>query len=203
MSKNLPAPAIPEALPVSPAAGADKKAKDARRANKAREAVLKIRKELWPTLTEEDIWSTSDKKRVGFAQVPRVLSLVMSMINGVSKKQSGKAVPAGRTYLVLWLHVYGEGVVRVDSEQEAAYEAGYGGERNRFTFRAHMKTLKEMGFIDYARGPKGPFQWVLLRNPFKVVNDLRAQGLITQDQYVAFVERATQVGSGNDLGEEP
>jgi hypothetical protein len=172
------------------------------RKNKAREAALKIRKELWPHLQSEDVWSTSDKKRVGFAQVPRILSLAMNMINDVSKRQSGKAVPAGRTYLVLWLHVYGDGIVRIDSEEAAAYEAGYGGERNRSTFRAHMKCLKAMGFIDYAKGPRGPFQWVLLRNPFQVVKQLRAENLITKDQYVAFVERATYVGSAGDLGDE-
>lgn len=193
----------PTAVPlVAPVPGSPASKGANRRANKAREAAIKIRNELWPDLKPSDIWSTSDKKRVGFAQVPRVLSLVMNMINHVSKKASGKALPAGRTYLVLWLHVYGEGIVKIESEQEAAHEAGYGGERGRSTFRSHMKTLKEMGFVDYAKGSKGPFQWVLLRNPYKVVKELHVQKLITKEQFVTFTERAYAVGSEDDLGDD-
>jgi hypothetical protein len=173
-----------------------------RKANKAREAAIKIRDQLWPGLDSSEIWSSTDRKRVGFAQVPRVLSLVMGMINDVTKKKTGKALPAGRTYLVLWLHGYGEGIVKIDSEQEAAYEAGYGGERGKTTFRAHMAALKDLGFVDYAKGPKGPYQWVLLRNPYKVVKELADQNLITKDQFVAFTERTFAVGAGSDLGEE-
>lgn len=173
-----------------------------RRASKAREAAIKIRDELWPDLQPSEIWSTSDKRRVGFAQVPRILSLVMGMINDISKKTAGKSVSAGRTYLVLWLHAYGEGIVKIENEQEAAYEAGYGGERGKSTFRAHMKAMQEMGFIDYKKGPKGPFQWVLLRNPYKVVQELRAKNLVAQDRYVALTERAFAVGSGADLGDD-
>lgn len=166
---------------------------------KAKQTAIEIRKLHWPEVKDDDLWLLSDRKRGGFAQVPRPLSLVMNIINDITKRKYAKAVPAGKTFLVLWLHHYGEGLVKIDSEADAAYEAGYGGERNISTFRAHMKILQEIGFIDFRAGTKGPMQYVLMRNPYAVVKRLHGEKLVSDQQFAALIERTNAIGSGDEL----
>lgn len=173
----------------------------AKRVSKAQQAAVEIRNLHWPDVKAEDLWLLGDRKRGGFAQVPRTLSMMMNVINDITKRKTGKAVPAGKTYLVLWLHVFDEALVRIDSEADAAFEAGYEGERNVTTFRNHMNMLKELGFVDFRRGTKGPMQYVLLLNPYKVVKQLHAAGLIPNTQYAALLERASAIGSSKELKE--
>lgn len=199
-----PAPAIPTAPPAAIAAIAASQLnvkQNANRANKAKQTAIELRRMHWPDVNEEDLWLLGDKKRAGFAQVPRTLAMIMNISNDITKRKTGKAVPIGKTYLVLWLHVFDEGLVRIDSEEEAAFEAGYDGERSVSTFRNHMNLLKALGFIDFKPGIKGPMQYVLLRNPYKVVKQLRAEGLIPDTQYAALFERASAIGSGRELKE--
>lgn len=127
--------------------------------------------------------------------------MIMNMINDITKRKVGKSIPAGKTYLILWLHVYEEGLVRIDSEAEAAFEAGYGGQRNATTFRLHMNILKDLGFIDFRKGTKGPMQYVLLLNPYKVVQGLHVAGLVPNEHYAALIERANAIGSGREFEE--
>lgn len=111
-----------------------------KKSERAKQTNIDLRKVHWADVKDEDIWLLSNEhKRFGFAQVPRTLSLVINIINDIAKKKYGKAVPAGKTYFALWLHHYGEGLVRIASEEQIAYEAGYGGQRNVSTFRHHME----------------------------------------------------------------
>lgn len=179
-----------------------------KKGGKAKQTSIDLRKVHWGDVKDEDIWLLSNEhKRFGFAQVPRTLSLVINIINDIAKKKYGKAVPAGKTYFALWLHHYGEGLVRVGSEAQMAYEAGYGGQRNVSTFRQHMEVLKEIGFIDFRKGVKGPMHYVLLLNPYNVMKRLREQKdetgekLVSDEQYAALVERVNDIGSRSELGE--
>ena len=179
-----------------------------KKGEKAKQTNIDLRKVHWADLKDEDIWLLSNEhKRFGFAQVPRTLSLVINIINEIAKKKNGKAVPAGKTYFALWLHHYGEGLVRIASEAQIAYEAGYGGQRNVSTFRQHMEVLREIGFIDFRKGVKGPMHYVLLLNPYNVMKRLREQKdetgekLVSDEQYAALVERVNDIGSRGELGE--
>lgn len=210
--EHPPIPALPDA-PAAAAAGADtptappsavsapttKADKDRdRRRNKVNEMALEIRKLHWPTIGPAQLWLL-DGKRGGFAQVPRTLSLLTSVIKDAVKKKTGKSSAAGNTYTVLWLHIYGEGVAKIDNEKDAAFEAGYGGERSVSTFRSHMNVLKDLGFIDYGEGPRGPMQWVLLLNPYQVLQRLNADGLVEKKYLAALLERLSAIGSSNEL----
>jgi hypothetical protein len=198
----MPALAVPAEAAIAAIAASQLNVKqNAKRANKAKETSIGLRRMHWPDVAEEDLWLLGDKKRGGFAQVPRTLAMIMNITNDITKRKTGKAVPIGKTYLVLWLHTFDEGLVRIDSEVEAAFEAGYDGERSVSTFRNHMNLLKALGFIDFRPGIKGPMQYVLLRNPYKVVKQLRAEGLIPNSQYAALFERASTIGSGHELKE--
>lgn len=172
------------------------------RRNKAKENTLQMRKHLWPDLQESDLWLREDRTRKGYTTMPRTIPLFMNLISDVSKHvTSGKAVPAGRTYLVLWCRVFDEGFLKIDNEAAAALEAGYSGERNVTTWREHMRVLKDLGFVDYKEGPAGPFQYVLILNPYRVVKALNAKGWVQQSSYTALFQRATDIGA-TDLLEE-
>lgn len=179
-----------------------------RKGEKAKQTNIDLRKVHWADVKDEDIWLLSNEhKRFGFAQVPRTLSLVINIINDIAKRKHGRAIPAGKTYFALWLHHYGEGLVRIASEAQIAYEAGYGGQRNVSTFRQHMQVLKEIGFIDFRKGVKGPMHYVLLLNPYNVIKRLRDQKddtgekLVSDEQYAALVERVNDIGSRSELEE--
>lgn len=120
----------------------------------------------------------------------------MELISDVSKRvASGKSVPAGKAYLVLWCRVFDEAVVRIDSESSVAREAGYIGERNVTTWREHLRILEELGFIKSAGGMAGPKQFVLLLNPYHAVQKLHEKGWVQQDTYTAIFQRAQEIGA--------
>lgn len=170
-----------------------------KRLSKAQKATLAMRKQLWPDITDEDLWLRSD--RDGFTTIPRTMPLFMDLIADASKQvTSGKSVPAGKAYLVLWCRVFDEGLVKIDVEAAAAMEAGYIGERNVTTWREHLRVLKELGFIDYAPGLAGPCQFVLLLNPYHTVKALLAKGWVQQPTYTALFQRAQEIRA-TDLDE--
>lgn len=172
-----------------------------KKGKKARDSAIDIRNLHWPDVTEKQLWLLNDRKRGGFAQVPRTLALMVSAISDIAKRKSGKAIPAGKTYLALWLRAFGEGLVKVENEKDVAYEAGYGGERSVSTFRIHMNILRDLGLIDYKAGNRGPMQYVLMLNPYQVFKRLHAEKLVTDMQYAALLERASAIGSASELKE--
>lgn len=170
-----------------------------KRLNKAIEDAIAIRKHHWPAVGDDQLWLLSDRNKKGFTQLPRPLPILMNMIGDASKHVSPKAVPAGRSYLVLWCRVFGEALVKIENEMVAASEAGYFGERSVSTWREHMRVLKELGFIDYKGGSAGPMQYVLLLNPYKVAKDLRVKNWIQELPYTALFQRALEIGAGPEL----
>lgn len=171
-----------------------------KRLSKAQKAALAMRKQLWPHITDANLWLRTD--RDGFTTIPRTMPLFMELIADVSKQvTAGKSVPAGKAYLVLWCRVFDEGMVKIEVEAAAAKEAGYSGERNVTTWREHLRVLKELGFIDYAAGLAGPCQFVLLMNPYHAVKALHAKGWVQQETYAALFQRAQEIGA-DDLNDE-
>ncbi|QKS28149.1 MAG: hypothetical protein HT579_03860 [Candidatus Accumulibacter similis] len=164
------------------------------RRNGAIESNLKMRAHLWPDLDEKRLWLRTDKTRKGFTTMPRTMALIINLIDDISKQvTNGKAVPAGRTYLVLWCRVFDEGFVKIDIEAVAAMEAGYARGRNVATWRQHLAVLRDLGFIDCKDGPAGPYQYILLYNPYQVIRALNAKGMIQQNTYTALFQRAIEV----------
>jgi hypothetical protein len=189
------APAVPKSRAEVMAGFTALNEKQARaRRNGATESNLKMRAHLWPDLDETRLWLRTDKTRKGFTTMPRTMALIINLIDDISKQATGgKAVPAGRTYLVLWCRVFDEGFIKIDNEAVAALEAGYGGERNVTTWRQHLAVLRDLGFINCKDGPAGPYQYVLLFNPYQVIKTLNAKGMIQQGTYTALFQRAIDV----------
>jgi hypothetical protein len=170
-----------------------------KRISKAKEDAIAMRKHLWPEVTDAQLWLLDDKKKKGFSSIPRTMPILMNIIGDASKQVSAKSVPAGRTYLVLWCRVFGEGIVKIENEMVAASEAGYTGERSISTWREHIRVLKELGFIDYKLGAAGPMQFILMLNPYRVAKALRAKQWIQEGHYTALLQRALEIGAAPDL----
>jgi len=166
-----------------------------KRKSKAHKNVMTMRAELWPDLDENQLWRRNVND--GFSTIPRTLSLIASIIDDLAKKETGKSQAAGKTYFGLWCRVWDENLLIIDNETAYALEAGYGGERNTTTWRAHMRTLQKLGFIDVKDGAYGPFNYVLLFNPYIVLRGLKDQ--IPAKTYTYLVQRAIEIGAESDL----
>lgn len=209
MATTQTTPADEHAKTVDPLAGitlpdaaakTGKAAKGAFRKKKsAEDTAREIRQLHWPTVKEEQLWLL-DGQRGGFAQVPRPLSLISEVIiKRAVKMKTGVSSAAGSTYNVLWLHTQGQGISKINNEADAALEAGYGGERGITTFRKHLRVLKDLGFVQYVEESRGRVKWVLMLNPYQVVKQLLADGLVDKRHYAAVQERANAIGSGSEL----
>jgi hypothetical protein len=161
----------------------------AKRMSKAQKATLSMRAQLWPDVTEEELWLRN--RNDGYTTIPRAMPLFMELIADASKRLGGKSVPAGKSYLALWCRVFDEAVVKVDSEAALAIEAGYVGERNVTTWREHMRVLQGLGFVDFKT--VGATQYVLLLNPYHVVKALKEKGWVQEATYNTIYQRALEI----------
>lgn len=167
------------------------------RQSKMAKGMLQMRESLWPGIDESKLWLRTDQTRKGYTTIPRGMPLFMGMIDYASKRVNVKSVPAGQSYLVLWCRVRDEGMLNIESEAPFAFEAGYAGERNVFTWREHMKVLKELGFIDFKPGAASPCQYVLLLNPYLAAQALRARGdnWVREVAYTTLLQRMSEFGA--------
>jgi hypothetical protein len=121
------------------------------------------------------------------------------MLRSVSVKRCQPEILSGA--LALWCRVRDGAFLDIENEAVAALDAGYGGERNVGTWRAHLRVLKDLGFIDYKAGPSGPFQFILLWNPYHVVKKLKAKNWVQEAPYIAIRKRALEIGA-TDMDDE-
>jgi hypothetical protein len=163
-------------------------ASDKNRISKGKERALLMRTENWPDVPEEHLWNRT--KCHGFTTIPRTLSLVMNIIDQLTKNQ-----PAGRTYFGLWCRTYDESVVIVENPMSLAFEAGFAGERAVTTWRQRMQALQELEFIDAKPGSSGPFHYVLLYNPHWVVWQLKHR--IQPQVFMQLTDRAMDIGAAD------
>lgn len=193
----LTRPSMPSASLLDSAAAAPNlnEAQKKKRKSKAHLNTLKMRAELWPELDIGLLWDRT--LSVGFSTIPRNLSLITNIIDDLSKKHTGKSVPAGKTYFGLWCRVWDENMVTIENESSYAIEAGYVGERNVTTWRAQMKVLLDLGFIDAREGAYGPYNYVLIYNPYKVLKKLKDK--IPVASYQMLTQRSIEIGADGDL----
>ena len=159
--------------------------------SKAQEKSLKIREEYWPELKDDDIWDR--KKHKGFTTIPRTIAIIISIIDSLSK---GK--PLGQAYFVLWCHVYDDSLLIIDNPSIYAAEAGYSGERALTAWNKRMEKLQELGFIECKEGAAGKFHYVLIKNPHKVVWQLKNQ--IQEWRFRQLLDRSLDIGA-KDMSE--
>lgn len=165
-----------------------KESKTGTKSLKISENNLEIRNRLWPQIKENTLWHRKRKK--GYVTIPRTMPYILKMMDEIASptKVSG-------TYFTLWCHVYDESLVKINVPRDMAFEAGFSGQRAEITWRDRMKKLKELGFIDTKEGSSGPYHYVLIFNPYTVIESHKANGRLPSATYNVFLDRTTAIGA--------
>lgn len=155
---------------------------------------IALRNNFWPGLDAKRLWIRTEK--VGFTTIPRTMSLVGRIIN----QFAGKGFPLSDTYLALWCRVFDEALVEVRNDRELAFESGFSGTRGVVTWRARMRMLQELGFIDFRPGLASDFQYILLYNPLLIIAETYQRLNIPQDlPYEALKARLIEIGAAEEV----
>ncbi len=123
----------------------------------------------------------------------------MPQILQIMDHLAGKGKPVSQAYLSLWCRVFDASFIEIKNEREVASEGGFSGERQVTTWHTRMKLLAELGFIEVKPGTAGKYQYVLILNPYTVIQKLRKAKKIPDDLYIALFSRAQEVGAANGL----
>jgi hypothetical protein len=91
------------------------------------------------------------QKHDGFTTLPRTMPIILSIMDDLANGH-----PVSTTYLELWCRVFDEGFVTLSKPREMAFHAGFTGQRGERTWRARIKILADLGFIDVRPGASGP-----------------------------------------------
>ena len=158
----------------------------AKKISKAQEKAKALRDSVWPDLDEQMLWNR--KSVSGFTTIPRTMPLVMNIIDALTKNK-----PAGSAYFVMWCRTFDHSLLVIDNPMTLAVEAGFSGERALSTWKDRMRSLVELGFIDAKEGPSGPYHYVLLFNPHKVVWGLKER--IQESTFRQLQTRAIEIGA--------
>lgn len=150
---------------------------------------LDARSRLWPDVSDEMLWSW--KSRVGFVPVPRLLPLIMSIMDDLS----GKGFPVGQTYFELWCRLHEELFLTLNRPEEMAFHAGFSGQRSLRTWKDRVKRLADLGFIALRSGPLGDLSYAIFFNPFHVLKRAYQANQIQDAKWQALVIRANEIGA--------
>jgi hypothetical protein len=156
------------------------------RAGKMAAQRLALRLQLWPDISESELWNR--KKETGFVVIPRTLPLIMQIQDSLTKN-----TPVSLTYLDLWSRVFDEGFVRLDKPAEQALAAGFGTNRGPNIWASRLDLLQKEGFIRLAPGAQGPRSFALILNPYLVIQRRRQD--IDSRLYNSLMAQALAIGS--------
>lgn len=158
---------------------------------------IRIRQKHWPKITNDDLWLRSETK--GFTTIPRGLSLIMRIMDSMSRQQ-----PLSNTYMTLWCYAFDEMMVTIHKPRQMALESGFAGQRAETTWRNRMKKLETLGFVRSAKGASGDFHYILLLNPYEVVNKLKENGEydVPTVLFDTLVDRVDEIGETTIMEDE-
>ena len=148
-----------------------------------------LRNSLWPNVTEAELWhrSTSD----GWLTVPRALPLVLRIMDMLAEK--GK--PVSPTYLDLWCRTFDNSFVIASKPREMAFYAGFTGERAQHTWATRIRQLSELEFIRIAAGASGPAHYILILNPFHIIQKHIKADRLNQAVVNTLRDRMIEIGA--------
>jgi len=164
------------------------------RATKIQKKKQALRKQLWGDIAPDTIWNR--KLNDGFTTIPRTMPVVFQIMDDLSEKSK----PISSTYFSLWCRVFDESFVEIKNPAEMAFESGYSGQRAVSTWKARMKILSNLGFINAKEGAAGQYNYVLLLNPYMIIKKYHQEQKVQEGKYNALFARAQEVGAG-DLDE--
>jgi hypothetical protein len=156
---------------------------------------LELREKLWPGVKAEHLWDR--KNRDGYATVPRLLPLMLTIMNDLSDKGH----PVGMVYLELWCRLGDEGFLSLSRPSEMAFGSGLTGQRAVYTWRDRMSKLRDLRFLDIKAGPFGEFSYALFWNPYHVIRTQHEAGHVSDAKWQALLFRASEIGA-DDLDDD-
>lgn len=171
------------------------------------------RNQIWLPMSTVDektriLWEQKIKK--GFVNVPRVMPLILNIMDYLVKKEGGK--PVSNTYLALWCRDFGTAFLEIKDSDELASEAGFSGNRATTTLNSRIKLLNKeadtgLGFIRTQKTSTGRYKAILMLNPLLIIYLHYNQGKIPKPMYDEIFVRCTDVGDKNlkeiqDSGED-
>lgn len=152
---------------------------------------FETREQLWPG-SGYWIWEPGSRENVGFARIPRLMPLIMSLIRQLTPRKQGDP---SLVYHELWCRDFGQGLITVTDVEEHAFAAGYKSKRAVRTWRTHMQTLVDLGFIRTKQVGNREFGHVLLLHPLAVCAKLRDEKKVTDEWWLMFTKRANDIGA--------
>lgn len=166
-----------------------------RQKSKVEKQKLEYRKNLWPSLDKSKLWDrqTTD----GWLSVPRALPLILRIMD----KLATKGQPVSHAYLDLWCRTFDDSFVIVSKPREMAYYSGFSGERAERTWGTRIRCLQELGFIDFKEGISGPINYVLIYNPYQIIEQHYKKQAVSEKDFIALKFRAMEIGA-NEFKEE-
>lgn len=147
---------------------------------------LELRKKLWPKHDPKQLWDRT--KTQGWLTIPKSMPLVLRIMDTLSK---GK--PVSSAYLDLWCRTYEDSFIIANKHSEMAFASGFNGERAIRTWKDRIQTLEKLGFIKVCEGPSGPISYILVLNPFHVIQKLEKQ--IDASSFNALTQRMIELGA--------
>ena len=157
---------------------------------------MALRDSLWPRAAARGLWNFNDSD--GWLNVPRALPIILRIMDNMSK---GK--PLSAVYLDLWCRNFNDSFVIANKPREMAFFSGFAGERAERTWMGRIRILEALGFIDIEGGPSGAISYILLLNPYHVLRDAHAKGLVDQSSWNALMEKIIEIRAKDLDPEEP
>ena len=151
-----------------------------------------LREDLWPG-SENRIWRASQE--TGYCCVPRVLPLLLLLMNNKAVIEGRSCGDCGKVYLELLARDRGQGLVEIASEGEHAYLSGYTGTRASRTWRERVEALAKAGFVEVKAKPNQRIGMVLLIHPHLAVTRLRQLAKLPADWWDAYQRFQREYGA--------
>lgn len=158
--------------------------------NAAKRRRAKLRKEIWPDVTDAMIWSRENFK--GFTSIPRTMPIIIAIINSLSKNSSGSV------FFGIWCKAFEDFLVEIKDEYDFAFSAGYTGQRAIRSWRERVEVLEKNGFIKVLRSPQGGYRYILVLDPHQVIDKLFAHSAISKDYYSSLQITLINIGAKKD-----
>ena len=91
----------------------------------------------------------------------------------------------------LWFGAFDDKLIEVKDENEIAYASGVAARR----WRERVAVLDNLGFIRTKPAGKLEYGYILVRNPYEVVKELKDAGKIKDDVWLGtYTRRAAEIG---------
>lgn len=149
---------------------------------------IEARSKLWPELEAPMLWRMENE---GWAAVPRLMPLMMSIMDDLS----GKGFPVGQTYFELWCRLREEQFLTLNRPEEMAFHAGFEGQRALRTWKDRVQRLANLGFIGLKSGPLGDLSYAVFYNPYHVIKRAFLNGEVQERKWQALIIRANEVSA--------